>query len=106
MRRGEIETILGWMGGCDRHDDEDCGMHMRVTLPEPSFKALERHLKLLLEASDPEGMVFEVKDDRLVVDGVEFIHTGDQEQKKSGLLSVVLMRLARMYNIVRMWEGD
>lgn len=53
---------------------------------------------------DREGMVFEVRDDRLVVDGIEFVIP--EEQRKDPLVSIVLMRLSRMYNIVRMWEGE
>jgi len=68
-------------------------------------KAEIERLRDRLERSkhDSEGMVFEVKDDRIVVDGIEFIVP--KEQRKDPLVGIVLMRLARMYNITRMWEG-
>jgi hypothetical protein len=109
MTKDEIKGALSWLGGAESPWTNNEGVTiLSLHMPEPQIKALQRHLTLLLEASDPKGMVFEVRDDRLVVDGVEFVVPPDQvaEHSRTGLLSVVMMRLARMYNIVRMWEGD
>lgn len=45
--RDEIEAILSWIRGAEKHDDEDCGMHMTVTLPESLYQALREHLEAL-----------------------------------------------------------
>jgi hypothetical protein len=42
-----IERALCWFNGADKIDDEDCGLHRAVTLPEPIFQALTEHLKTM-----------------------------------------------------------
>lgn len=104
MRHDEINGTLGWLERADKHDDEDCGMYYWVTLPESLMRWLVRHLQLLKEASDPNGMVFEVHKDHLIVDGIRLDVV--EAQRDDPLVGVVMMRLARMYNITRMWESD
>lgn len=99
-----IKSILGWFESADKHDDEDCGMHYRATLPESLMHWLVQHLRLLKEASDTKGMIFEVHQDHLIVDGIRLDVV--EAQRDDPLVGVVMMRLARMYNITRMWEAD
>lgn len=49
LSEDECRVLLDWLEHGDKHDDEDCGMHRRVTLPEESFVALVEHLKRVSE---------------------------------------------------------
>jgi len=49
--RDELESLMSWFRGAERTDDEDCGPHHDVTLPEPLFNLLVAHLGKLREVS-------------------------------------------------------
>lgn len=66
MMPDQVKSILSWVDGAERHENDDTGVSMTISLPERMYLALKAHLRSLLPREDDR--IYEVWCDRCDTD--------------------------------------